>query len=884
MSRILKYWLLVLALAGSVSTSRAFSLLGPFEEWQQPNIGHRLGGDIGGVKDINEEYRWNVPFITYAYDPSFLTFFGSNGVAAVEEGIAIFNALPPASQMNLDDFPFEAQRFNFRAQALELTDLKSVAMNLLLEEMGLAEPDRYVWTLRSRAVVNNGTQTNYFVMQMNYDPLTLIPTNRINGALFTYSDIFDAQSVPIAFPVVEPVDPLTGPELIPVAGRGLLSGGFYAGLSRDDAGGLHELFRTNNFNVERLLPDVQLVSTNVTPTELVTQDLGLLVLRTQNTTNTPADLLSFYPGLVIVTNTSRLGLQIQTNITTYFANYPCDPVQMFLTNFTTNVVTLFDYELGNVVVLRSNATRDVLVRIVEVVPAEDFTPGLPAFRTNVLDEFIQTQPIPSGEFYIQPPNLVGFNFVSNVFSETVHSTNVDFFAESLVTIRTNRSQLELIQTFDLITFSELALTNPPATLQGLFPDLLITTVSNFFTNVVVTNTFNFFTNFPWDPAGTLTLTQGVFLTTNIATNFSYTFGNLLTNFPPNCQPFTNIDVVIEEVVTAQNPWAPAGSPPVEESFFTQVNSNLLNGTVLIIPTNLFSYEIVSTQLVDVQILTNTVIFTNFFGTGINQTNEQRFIRFSTNYFLNAFPIEFVTTNQLASNILGVRREIVSSVISNVFEVNRIELLSSTNSVALRPGVDKVRFIRMDRNSLLGQEFPPSTNVLTLGTNFVVGMDGSVLYTNVLQVTNGYVDTMILTNSGTNTLVKQVVRRGRTTPDILFTAADLGVASNGQPVRARRTVTAGWDDNSGLNSQEASGGPGVITPQIVISFNKITPWYFNFRSGFDSFLQQSTLGQTFLGVPVTFAWASFNGSTNEPVIYPLGSSINAIENQILNPAP
>ena len=36
------------------------------------------------VNNLGEEYRWNSPIVTYTYDESFLSYFGSNGVVAVK--------------------------------------------------------------------------------------------------------------------------------------------------------------------------------------------------------------------------------------------------------------------------------------------------------------------------------------------------------------------------------------------------------------------------------------------------------------------------------------------------------------------------------------------------------------------------------------------------------------------------------------------------------------------------------------------------------------------------------------------------------------------------------------------------------------------------------
>src|SRR5687767_14537674 len=95
-----------------------FALLGPFEGWQHSGLGYNVSGEeIGGVKNLAEEYRWNVPVITYAVDRAFVDFFGQAWVEAVQEAFGILNALPPASQADLGRFALDTRRFNARAQA-----------------------------------------------------------------------------------------------------------------------------------------------------------------------------------------------------------------------------------------------------------------------------------------------------------------------------------------------------------------------------------------------------------------------------------------------------------------------------------------------------------------------------------------------------------------------------------------------------------------------------------------------------------------------------------------------------------------------------------------------------------------------------------------------
>ena len=68
-------------------------------------LGYAQPGDIGGPMNLGQEYRWNVPVLTYAFDQSFLDYFGSGGVAAVESAIGILNSLPPVSKANPTNYP-----------------------------------------------------------------------------------------------------------------------------------------------------------------------------------------------------------------------------------------------------------------------------------------------------------------------------------------------------------------------------------------------------------------------------------------------------------------------------------------------------------------------------------------------------------------------------------------------------------------------------------------------------------------------------------------------------------------------------------------------------------------------------------------------------------
>ena len=270
--------LLVLALAGALPRAQAFSLLGAFDTWMTPEIGYQLGGldlgnntlppDVGGPMNLGEEYRWNLPLITYGFDESFLNYFGAKGVEEVEKAIKVFNDLPATSQMSADlsEFPLDTRRFNHRATALYLYDLRSYAMAALMEVMGAAPAERYVWTLRSRVVINN--IPFYTVIRRNFDPLSLQPSAYVNSVLYTYQ-ILQTITTPTYEAVEFEVDP-TVPSVNSVSSFiglsvGIFASGwtvntspglFFTGLTRDDVAALRYLYRPSNYNVETLATNV----------------------------------------------------------------------------------------------------------------------------------------------------------------------------------------------------------------------------------------------------------------------------------------------------------------------------------------------------------------------------------------------------------------------------------------------------------------------------------------------------------------------------------------------------------------------------------------------------------------------------------------------------
>ncbi len=245
-------------LALGVQRASAFSLLGNYEVWQTPIVSFRVGGQLGGSRNLGDEYRINTPLITYGFDSSFLDYFGSNGVRAVEQAIALLNKLPRASQASADLNEFltdDAQRIHQTAQALNLIDLKSTTLGLLIEHMGLYGED-HVFDLRQRIPLPASCQFAYTVIVRNFDPVTYEPSHYVNGTLYTYQIIDGCPAVAQGDALETLVDPTDFIyNAVASAQFGLQTGGYYINITRDDMGGLRYLYRRNNYNNEVLPPD-----------------------------------------------------------------------------------------------------------------------------------------------------------------------------------------------------------------------------------------------------------------------------------------------------------------------------------------------------------------------------------------------------------------------------------------------------------------------------------------------------------------------------------------------------------------------------------------------------------------------------------------------------
>jgi hypothetical protein len=429
-----------------------FSLLGPVanggDAWQVDTIGYNpLPEDSlpTGPKNLGEEYRRNTPVMYYAYDANFLDYFGSNGVVAITNAFAVLNAVLTngvdsynyTNHNGTNLFPFSTMELNGTAGSLFLLDLKSVTLQLMTEQLGLADPIRYAWALHDRFVVPLNTNAcpadiEYLVTQRNFDPITLRPTAYVNNVLYGYIIVDNCTGTPQPESIAEPIPPTGIPAAVPVSANfwyGLGSGSFYTNLTWDDVGGLRYLISTNNVLFESPPAGSLLEATNLAGSQLLTtSNLFAFDQATSPTTNNPATLQLLYPGLAIDSVSNYFALVVTTNVVIYQTNSPGSPVGIETTvvskSYTTNAQEFFQYTFGNVVTNHLGSTNThATIQTITVAPPNGSPVGTPDV-TNVTSKTVVLTNVPSGDFYFFPSNTCGYDFLQTLQTNVIAVTNV----------------------------------------------------------------------------------------------------------------------------------------------------------------------------------------------------------------------------------------------------------------------------------------------------------------------------------------------------------------------------------------------------------------------------------------------------------------------------
>ena len=527
---MIKRYFWIALLAAGLRMSWGFALLGPLppdpggEPWQTATIGYDLPGesysgvipgepewfqDIGGPHNIGEGYRRNAPILYYSYDASFDQgdYFGVQGQQSIDDAFTILNGITNVDHYTpgLTEFPFTGQHYNYTAQALFLSDLKSVTLHLMIEQLGLADPARYTWTLHDRIPGSSCPLTAlYTVVQRNFDGTVspslqnLVYSSYVNNAQFSYYISEECPVVDAASTVTFMTDP-EGVDNIPVAANtfqsaldydtslliappvptpfGLTIGGYYSGLTRDDVAGLRYLLSTNNADVEPI-PATSLlfaVSTNyslqalfpaVTATNIAGTngvgvydfdgtfgygDYGALVATA--VTNSPAVLQALYPGLVIASSSNYFVLATNWVYTQYFANlggygqpYPPPLTLVTVSNPVPYLLEKFVTTFANVFPDPFHPLRPTTsykFQTTTVTPPVGAPYGSPYLTNTILTTKIVNQP--SGDFFVLPMFQTNVCPVDILY---VGLTNVLAVTNFLTSTTTN-----LVTTSNSVTYS-----------------------------------------------------------------------------------------------------------------------------------------------------------------------------------------------------------------------------------------------------------------------------------------------------------------------------------------------------------------------------------------------------------------------------------------------
>ena len=410
---------------------------------------------------------------------------------------------------------------------------------------------------------------------------------------------------------------------------------------------------------------------------------------------------------------------------------------------------------------------------------------------------------------------------------------------------------QLLYTSNLTLFAEQALTNSDAALAALYPGLFFTLPATNFpvlvTNAIVTS--NLFKS-PYSP---YTNAPIVVYSTNyslaVQLDFVHYFANLWvvqfkngawTNFP-----VTTLDAFVgPQIATLQTvsinptniPYGAYQTPAMLTNVTSQtfVTNGLPVGEFFVLTSNLCNMTILANELTETEPETNVLIgFTNV----ITYTNSTS----STNTTGGA------GTGTTVTNIYA--QNLVTYFTNHVFLAAPVTCAGQSTNIALRQGINYMEFHRRDYDSLLNRFWEPVTNVFR-----------------AIAVTN-------------NNLYPIIISRIVTAPDIILSAADLTTGPTAYPIfDIDVSFTSIQFDTNGIvqNSGNPIYGPGTVAmapqgaPTVALAFNKVGPSLVNIGP---ISVDQTTAGQSFI-------WGSFDGTTNPPVIYPVGSSLNNFVDQTI----
>ena len=197
--------LCVIAFLVSALSAQAFVLMG------QPNANEvaawNYTDDLGAPKSIDRQfkrfYRWTLPHFVYSFDASFVNYFGSEGMAAVDDAMGVINDFfvnddyQGMSELDLARHGFAGNYntswVNTTAQNAQIIDIKSIVLGMMVNHLGLGNPHRHAYSITGITTNASTNALNINVALRNYDPTTAQATDVINGVQYSYRMVHDSQ-------------------------------------------------------------------------------------------------------------------------------------------------------------------------------------------------------------------------------------------------------------------------------------------------------------------------------------------------------------------------------------------------------------------------------------------------------------------------------------------------------------------------------------------------------------------------------------------------------------------------------------------------------------------------------------------------------------------
>ena len=445
-------------------------------------------------------------------------------------------------------------------------------------------------------------------------------------------------------------------------------------------------------------------------------------------------------------------------------------------------------------------------------------PPDPLFRSIPVAGGLGEEGLSEGQFYtgLTRDDVAGLRYLLSTNNINREDTALGSLLISSTSGGTNLGAPFVLYTSDYTALVLSSQTNNPATLMTLFPGLVVSSSVTNFTGVLVPNIV-FVTNpVIGAPAGTMQLGIATNgFTPEVVTNYTDTFANVIFVTTNNFR--TNTSARIMTVTTGPLIGAPAGHLYTNTTFTTITLTNVPSGDYYILTNPCGPHVILKTLLTNVVATTNLLIAaTNLQGFSISES----LVTYATNHVYIAEPLVCASGGTVGqANITG-----------------------------LYQGIGRMQFVRANYDSLLGQFFQPIASTYSM---------------------------VFITNSQS---INETFSRVVTTPDFLFSAADMVSGPNVFPVVVSYARNVTFDQST---IYPGLAGPGIINPPSTLTYEKAGPVYENTSPDLviGPFLYVLIPGQSAIR-EFDFIWASFDGNTNLPIVYPNGTSIQNLAAEVL----